>query len=157
MKKNIKNIIICSAVIIVGIILIFYFTKEKNISKNNDILPIKQNFITEPESAILKTQPTQEFRREDTVIFKIQDKGFSTQIRNGDTVYDAMKNLQDNELNNFSFNYKEYKGMGIFIEEINGIRGDNKYWIYSVNGIEASVGVSRFRLKSGDIISWELK
>jgi hypothetical protein len=47
--------------------------------------------------------------------------------------------------------------MGIFIEEINGIRGDNKYWIYSVNGIEASVGVSRFRLKSGDIISWELK
>ncbi len=144
-------------VIIIGIIFISYFIKEKNISKNDNILPIKQNFIREPERIILEKQPNKEIKKENTVVFKIQGKSYFVEIKDGDTVYDAMKNLQKDKINNFSFNYKEYSGLGIFVEEINGVGGDGKYWIYTVNGNEASVGVSKFKLKSGDIINWELK
>ena len=46
--------------------------------------------------------------------------------------------------------------MGSFITEINGIKGlPGKYWIYYVNDKLASVGVSKYVLKEGDIINWK--
>ena len=58
--------------------------------------------------------------------------------------------------NSFSFKYKEHTGLGVFITEINNqIGGRGGYWIYSVNGVEANVGVSNYKIKNGDIISWK--
>ena len=57
---------------------------------------------------------------------------------------------------NFSFKTKEYPGLGYFVEEINGVGGgQGKYWIYYVNGKEASVGIKDYVVKEGDIISWK--
>jgi len=56
------------------------------------------------------------------------------------------------------FKEKTYVGMGKFIEEINGVKGNgNKYWIYYVNNKKAEVGVSNYKLKSGDVVSWKLE
>src|SRR3989338_9106921 len=49
-----------------------------------------------------------------------------------------------------------YIGMGKLIEEINGSKNDgNKYWIYYVNGKKAQVGVSNYKIKAGDVVSWK--
>jgi hypothetical protein len=87
---------------------------------------------------------------------EIGGKKYQEETINQTTVYDLMRKLQTNKENNFSFSYKEYPGMGIFVDEINGIKGTSgAYWIYYINGKEASVGISNYILKSGDIINWK--
>ena len=67
-----------------------------------------------------------------------------------------MQNLENDTASGFTFKYKEYPSMGIFVEEINGVRGSQgKYWIYYVNDKEAEVGISKNIVKDGDIISWK--
>lgn len=99
-----------------------------------------------------------EISKEDTVTFTVLDKTYKVSIENRNNVYDVMNILQNNKENNFSFKAKDYADMGYFIEEINGIKGETgKYWIYSVNGKEASISVSKYILKNGDNILWEQK
>jgi hypothetical protein len=46
--------------------------------------------------------------------------------------------------------------MGKFIESINGVVGnENDSWIYYVNGVEAKVGVSNYKINPGDVVSWK--
>jgi hypothetical protein len=57
------------------------------------------------------------------------------------------------------FSSRDYGGdLGHLVEEINGIRSstrDKKYWIYYINGKKASIGVSNYIVRPGDIISWK--
>ena len=91
------------------------------------------------------------------VSLTVQEKKYETEIKEGSTVFEAMKKIQDesSSTNPFSFKYKENPGLGSFVTEINNIVGSpGKYWIYYVNGNKASVGVSTYLLKEGDIINW---
>ena len=55
-----------------------------------------------------------------------------------------------------NFTEENYVSMGEFIEGINGIKNsENQSWIYYVNGVEAQVGVSNYKIKNGDIVSWK--
>ena len=46
--------------------------------------------------------------------------------------------------------------MGKFIETINGVKGNgDQNWIYYVNGQKAQVGVSNYKIKPGDVVSWK--
>lgn len=86
----------------------------------------------------------------------VQEKRYETGVKKGETVYDAMKSIESVKENNFSFKTKEYPSLGIFVEGINEVMGESgKYWIYYVNDKEASVSVSKYVLKSGDIINWK--
>jgi len=70
------------------------------------------------------------------------------------TVYDFMEEFRREGKINFT--EKNYIGMGKFIEEINGVKGDSDHnWIYYVNGRQAQVGVSNYKLKPGDVVSWK--
>lgn len=70
------------------------------------------------------------------------------------TVYDFMSKLRSEGKINFT--EKNYTGMGKFIETINGIKNNGgQNWIYYVNGKEAQVGVSNYKIKAGDIVSWK--
>jgi len=90
------------------------------------------------------------------VMLEINDIKYESEIIGVISVYDFMSKLQSE--GKITFKDKTYAGMGKLIEEINGIRGENnKYWIYSVNGIEAQVGVSDYKIKGGDVVSWEMK
>lgn len=54
-----------------------------------------------------------------------------------------------------SFTAKTYKGLGVLIESINGIKnGRNGYWTYSVNGVFAHVGAGGYLLKNKDTVLW---
>ena len=88
----------------------------------------------------------------------IQDKKYEEELEEGSTVFDLMNKIQNENIgdDSFNFKYKEYTGLGIFINEINGLKGGGDgYWIYSVNGKEATVGVSNYKINNGDIISWK--
>lgn len=57
-----------------------------------------------------------------------------------------------------AFSGKEYAGLGFFVTEIGTLKQeDGKYLMYSINGKEASVGVSLYIPKAGDAVVWELK
>ena len=71
-----------------------------------------------------------------------------------ETVYELMDSLRKE--NKISFTEKTYSGMGKFIDSINGISGNGREnWIYFVNGEIASMGVSNYKLKPGDVVSWK--
>lgn len=136
-----------------------YVIEEKDIQTENlsQLTVIKGETNTEKESQIT-LKALSENVKNIQVTLNVLDKTYTVNIKDGATVYDAMNSIQDAKENNFSFKAKEYSSLGIFIEEINGIKGiPGKYWIYYVNNIEASVGVSKYVLKSGDIISWKQK
>lgn len=91
-----------------------------------------------------------------SISLKVLDKKYELEINEGSNVFEAMKKLQDEKENEFSFNYKEYPSLGVFVYEINGMKGEaGAYWIYYVNEKEASVGVSSYILKEGDSILWK--
>ena len=87
----------------------------------------------------------------------VSDKEYKTEIKNNSSVFDAMKKIEEESTkdNMFSFKYTNNASLGNFVTEINGHAGTpGKYWIYYVNNLKASVGVSNYVLKSGDIIKW---
>lgn len=87
-------------------------------------------------------------------ILEINGISYQYEITEETSVYDFMSKLRSEGKINFT--EKNYTGMGKFIVSINGVKGDgNKYWIYYVNGVEAQVGVSNYKIKSGDIVSWK--
>ncbi|MBU0998870.1 DUF4430 domain-containing protein [Patescibacteria group bacterium] len=79
---------------------------------------------------------------------------FKNQIASPVSVYDFMSKLRDEGKINFT--EKNYIGMGKFIVAINGVKGNGeRNWIYYVNGTLAQVGVSDYKIKQGDIVSWK--
>lgn len=79
---------------------------------------------------------------------------FTDNIPGQISVYDFMAQLQKNGRINFI--EKNYPGLGEFIDSINGIKnGGSRAWIYYVNDVEAQVGVSNYKLKMGDTLSWK--
>jgi len=90
----------------------------------------------------------------ETAILLINNAKYESSIQSQTTVYDFMKKLEDEGKINFT--EKNYIGMGKFIESINGVEGNqDKSWIYYVNDKEAQVGVSNYKIKPGDIVSWK--
>lgn len=170
MRKNKKNILIVLIPITIIIICFNYYlflkTKVINQDGNNNNPQEKffsaEVFVENPTINHVRSKPPDEIldqkENKEKVKLIVFDKNYEIGIKEGDSVFEAMKNLQKNEGNNFSFNYKEYPSLGIFINQMNNIKdGNGKYWIYSINDKEASVGVSKYVLKEGDIIKWELK
>jgi hypothetical protein len=67
-----------------------------------------------------------------------------------------MQQLQANK--QITVEFKNYSGLGYFVNTINGIQSDTlsgTHWIYYINGIKAQIGISQYTLKSNDIITWK--
>lgn len=76
-------------------------------------------------------------------------------IPEGATAYDLLVTAQKKGI--ITFTGRQFSGVGFFVESINGLKQDgNKrmYWIYSVNGEKAHVGVSSYVLHDGDHVTW---
>lgn len=163
MKNNNKLILIVS---LVGVIIFtFYlFFVERSIPKpivsNIDIIKTQKEVVqTAPsllgtDTGIDKTEIIN--KNEKKVILEVLGNTYTIEIKDNDSVLSAMNILDNDNKYNFNFGYKKYPSLGIFIDEINGIKGGSGgYWIYYVNGKEASVGVSNYILKEGDSILWK--
>ena len=148
-KKYLKILISTSLILIISILCFLKFTesleKPQNISKEE----IRTN------DYIIKSQIKPKLTLGINVSLKVLDQVYTTEIKNNASVYDVMVKIK-NENKNFYFKYKEYPAIGIFINEINGEKGSSgKYWIYYVNDKEASVGVSNYIIKEGDVITFQ--
>ena len=90
------------------------------------------------------------------VQFVVEHATSTYYIPKGSTVLNLM--LQASSSKAVIFTSKEYSGLGTLITSINGkISNQNRsdlFWIYSVNGKKATVGVSGYVLHEGDIVSW---
>jgi len=89
-----------------------------------------------------------------SVTVLINGSAFDTQIEQGTTVYELMNKLTSEGL--ITFKTRNFGGsLGYFVQDINGIENTNDhFWIYSINGKKATIGISNYTLKSKDTISW---
>ena len=88
-------------------------------------------------------------------VLEVQGATYEIAVPQGSTVYELMAKAQ--EETDFSFSGREFAGMGFFVEEIQGKRQNPKeqrYWMYSINGQKAQLGISFYELQSNDVISW---
>lgn len=89
---------------------------------------------------------------EATIVFEVDeeeqaDMARSLKVEEGTTLLDAM---------NVEYEVKETDG---FITAIDGIEQDdskNKWWLYSVNGEDGTVGAADYEIKEDDQIKWTL-
>ena len=135
MKKYSNKIIIGVAIFIL-FLFGFFFLFRKTASKENS-LPVLQNQAQTSKAVI-----------------EIENIKYEEEITANETVYDFMAKLEQER--KISFKEKNYIGMREFITGINGLENNgSESWIYYVNGKQASVGVSNYKLKNNDMISWK--
>ncbi len=80
---------------------------------------------------------------------------YKISITDNSTVFSLLEELAKNE--SFEIETKIYKGMGVFVESIDGLKNgtDNKYWQYWVNDELPMVAVDKKNLKIGDKVEWK--
>ncbi|MCX6764707.1 MAG: DUF4430 domain-containing protein [Candidatus Nealsonbacteria bacterium] len=89
-------------------------------------------------------------------IIYVGEKKYEISVPEKSTVYELMDLLKAR--GDFSFQGKDFSGLGFFVEEINGIKNNpsgKTYWIYYVNDKSAQVGISNYTLKPNDVINWK--
>lgn len=108
--------------------------------------------LPEVESATISA-PIKTFVVEQKITFanNLPDETITQEAKEGDTVLDLLISTKNPEIKEYSF--------GKAVESISGIKNgqDKKYWLYSVNGKEASVGAGDYKLAENDKVLWELK
>lgn len=106
------------------------------------------------ESVVTKNQQPEQIKVKLLISSENDKKEFDYNLAVDATVFELLKKVSAD--NNFSFKYQE-SSMGVFVEEIAGVKNDvvsNKYWLYKVNGKFANSGASVNKLKNGDLIEW---
>lgn len=87
--------------------------------------------------------------------FGIRQKNFSIDLDEGETVYHLLsKAMAEGKI---SFQAKSYD-FGVFIEEIGGVKNDEKqkkYWMFYVNDKLSRVGASLKKLNDRDKVTWK--
>lgn len=178
MFKNRKKVIglfigIFFAVFLISLLFSFLIQKEDSKFLFNpeplkeDIVISTQNTVTEkqdkrekdnslPEKRLQSVQNTDIITTYDenkSATLEINELSYKSTIENDTSVYDFMQKIKDK--GEITFEEKNYTGMGKFIDEINGIRGNGeKYWIYYVNDTKAKIGISNYKINPGDVVSW---
>lgn len=137
MSKKIKTVTGIAILIFLSLFLIFFFS---NTALKENLLPIINLPSGNPE--IVET------------ILEIDGKVYQSEIIGQISVYNFMNKFRNEGKINFT--EKNYTGIGKFIVAINGVKGNgDQNWIYYVNGKEAQVGVSNYKINPGDVVSWK--
>ncbi|MFZ3015460.1 MAG: DUF4430 domain-containing protein [Minisyncoccia bacterium] len=137
LKTKTQKLILITILLIICSVLIYIYKNPPPKTINNNTL-LKQN-SPDPNSKI--------------ITLLINEAKYTTNISEETSVYDFMDKLRTE--GKIYFKDKTYSGMGKFIEEINGIKNGEKYWIYYVNNKKANIGVSNYKINEGDIVSWK--
>lgn len=170
MKNFNKKYLIVFFVIIIVFCSFIFFNKNKNVEikentqtqnipENKKGIPIEKNSVnlkpvTQKSITPKISEPVVE-KNTDTITLKINNTNINLPIQQGQTFYDILISAQKNGQINFTG--KDYSGMGFFISSIGGLHeGDGRYLVYLINDTEASVGISSYIPKVGDIVEWKL-
>lgn len=124
-------------------------TSTENQPKNIESAAVQEKTNSVPQDTSTPMDLTQG-------TFIINGRSYPVSFTAYSTVYEVIKNLNDS--GQIKVDFKDYNGLGYFVDGIDGIKSDTfraKYWIYYINGAKAQVGISNYELKSGDIITWK--
>ncbi|MCX6753193.1 MAG: DUF4430 domain-containing protein [Candidatus Nomurabacteria bacterium] len=162
--KNLNKKYIIILLIIALLALRFFIVYFKHQDKITEVQNIEIPKVIEKSTPeILKQIPvTKNIPKNETiplntniVTIKVGDTNINLPIQSNASLYDVL--LAGQKSGQINFTGKNYSGMGFFISSIGNLKeGYGKYLIYYVNGTEASVGISSYVPKVGDIIEWKL-
>ena len=108
--------------------------------------PVKNKSLT-------KDYATSTIPYEHVAKLKLGEFSYNLNFNSGESLFISMQHLKD--AGDITFESKNYPGMGQFIYSINGVKSDgSNYWIFYVNGKEAQIGVSNYKLNEDDQIEW---
>ncbi len=83
----------------------------------------------------------------------IDDKSYDLEFREGEALYDALSRLS--KTGAITVGGHEFSGLGYFIDALNGKRAAGGYsWVYAINGVKSSLGVSSYKVRENDLILW---
>mgnify|MGYP001561913201 FL=1 len=140
-KKKFKIIFISGLAIFV--LWLVFFNIQENISVSGLI----------SKTSEISTKPGE---NKIAVVIIAGDKTLHLAIHAGTSLYNTLLLAKKN--GQLEFSYQIYPKLGSFVTDIGSLHsGKGKYLIYYVNNKEASVGVSSYLLKDGDIVEWKLK
>jgi hypothetical protein len=153
MKISKRKILRLVPIIILIIICIFLIAKFQ---KNNHPKQTTENISIHEEKQQADNFNNQISSEKQNAILEINGLKIESELTESDTIYDFMKKARkDGKL---EFKEKIYTSMGAFIEEINNIKNNGEEnWIYYVNNQKANIGISNYKIKPGDIISWKFE
>ncbi len=151
-----KHILIYILVVIICIFTFIGFIKEKSSSIKVDPLH-SLSVETVVQSSKTKDQSTSTSDIFDGTIQLVAGGiNVSLPFMIGERLYDVLENAHNR--GGLVFEAHEYSGLGFFVTTIGTLReGYGRNLIYFINGQEASVGVSLYIPRDGDVITWELK
>lgn len=162
MRKNQKKvlILILSTVLIIICIFYYFFVYKKNQAFiYTDSKPIDSSILQlgkqnlSPTLSLVRVGENADTKTIQ-VSLSVLGKTYDTEVKENSTVFDVMKKMEGEGM--FNFKFTENPGMGAFVTEINGAKGKpGEYWLYYVNDKKATVGISNYTLKNGDIINWK--
>ncbi len=91
-----------------------------------------------------------------SIIGGAQNRQMTFDLTPGATALDLM--LRAGQRENFAIETKQYD-FGTIVEAIEGTRGgdEGRYWLYYVNGEQATVGADAYLVKSGDLIEFRFE
>ena len=130
----------------IGLVIVLFFFAFFLISSSDKESQISNSVIS-PIAAIKKT--------ESATILAGNKKTYLSFSSNA-LLYDVL--VQEKNAGKIIFSGKNYPGLGFFVTDIDSLHsGNGKDLLYYINGKEASVGISTYILKDGDIIEWKLE
>ena len=87
---------------------------------------------------------------------RVASTAYPITVRGGETLFEAMQALS--LVGTFTFTGRDYAGLGFFVESINGVpNAGGKYWVFYLNGVSSTEGVSLVKLKQGDLVEWKFR
>lgn len=137
-----KKKLLAGLLLITGIVLAYlYLFVSKKPNTNN------------PPAQIDNTSQSEKFLVEQKLTFgegKNEEKE-NIGVKEGESVLDIISRTKKVEIKEYSF--------GKLVESIEGIKNgtNDKYWLFYVNGEEAKVGASDYKLKPTDKVEWKFK
>lgn len=137
MKNINKNLIITVVVVLIALAVIFSLDR---LSSQKQVAPSPT------------TEQIQKVNADVTIDYagQVQKSAETKQVavEQGKTAWDVLRDAVAEQ----NVEFKDYGGdLGIFISAINGVKPTgNKFWLFKVNGESSKVGVSSYKVQSGD-------
>lgn len=147
MKNKRYKIIVIWSIAILVLFFAFYSTQKS--------LPAREPSLEKTEIPI-ESISVNSVKKTISITIIAENETLHLEPQAGVSLYDALVLAKDAE--QIIFSGKNYSGLGFFVTDIGSLHsGNGKNLFYYINNKEASVGVSSYLLKDGDIIEWKLK
>ncbi len=127
---------------------------------STSLQPTQQQSVPEATAPVAPQTPTTitastSVSSTETATLTVGTQHYTLSVLPGETLATAMQHLASTNPS-FTYTTKEYPGIGLFVQSINGtISEKSYYWFLYVNGKQSSTGISATTIHPGDQIEWK--